>query len=52
MNANLQVYFHHILKYSMMKFVKKFLHAKIEIISNHILEIFGEKIFLLKRVKN
>ena len=52
MNVNLQVYFHPILKYSMMKFVKKFLHAKIEIISKIISEIFGDKIFLLKLAKN
>lgn len=52
MNANLQEYIHHTLRSLMMKFVKKFLHAKIEIISNHILKIFGEKIFHLERVKN
>ena len=52
MNVNLQEYIHHILKYLMMRSVKRFLPAKIEIISKIILEIFGEKIFLLKLVKN
>ena len=52
MNVNLQEYFHHTLKYLMMRPVKKFLHAKIEIISKIILETFGEKIFHLKLVKN
>jgi hypothetical protein len=52
MNVNLQEYIPHILKYLMMKFVKKYLHARIESNLNLILEIFGEKIFRSVPVKN